>query len=86
VLDVRKADGKSAAIGARVAVQVGSLRQIADVAPVKGYLSQHDPRLHFGLGAAARADSIEVRWPNGKTTRLQNINANQYLKVVDDAR
>jgi hypothetical protein len=86
VLDVRKADGKSAAIGARVTIQGGAVRQIADVAPVKGYLSQHDPRLHFGLGTAARADAIEVRWPNGKTTRLQNINANQFLKVVDDAR
>ena len=31
-----------------------------------GYLSQHDPRLLFGLGQDDRAGSIEVTWPNGK--------------------
>ena len=31
-----------------------------------GYLSQSDLPLYIGLGTAARADTVEVRWPSGK--------------------
>ena len=34
------------------------------------FLSVHDPRLHFGLGEAKRVDTVEIRWPNGKTEKL----------------
>jgi hypothetical protein len=85
VVEVKKANGKSDAIGARVTVQTGALRQIADVAPVKGYLSQADPRLHFGLGKQARADVVEIRWPGGKVTTLRDVKANQFLRVVGNA-
>ena len=85
-VEVKKANGKTDAIGARVTVQAGALRQIEDVVAVKGYLSQSDPRVHFGLGAAARADSVEIRWPGGKVTRLKDVQANQFLRVVQDAR
>jgi thiol-disulfide isomerase/thioredoxin len=30
-----------------------------------GYLSQHDPRLHFGLGDLETVPAIEVTWPGG---------------------
>ena len=35
-----------------------------------GYISQHDPRLLFGLGRDERAESIEVTWPDGSVERL----------------
>ncbi len=76
------AGGKSEAIGARVTVATGELRQIQDLVPVRGYLSQVDSRLHFGLGSATRLDSIEIRWPDGQTQRIENVPANQFLKVV----
>ena len=55
---------------------------IDDVNPVRGYLSQGDPRLHFGLGKADRADYVEIRWPGGETQRIENVKANQFLEVV----
>jgi hypothetical protein len=45
------------------------------------YLSQSDKRLHFGLGTARLADHIEVRWPDGQTTNLENVAADQILQV-----
>ena len=30
-----------------------------------GYLSQNDPRLHFGLGDQTSYDRVEVQWPGG---------------------
>ncbi len=48
----------------RVKTSAGTLTKIK--AGGSGFLSQHDPRLLFGLGQDAAAKSIEVTWPNGK--------------------
>ncbi len=53
------------AIGARVRVTAGGFTQTAEVRSGGSYISQSDLRLHFGLGAAARADKIEIFWPGG---------------------
>ena len=58
-------NGKSDAIGARVTVTTGSLVQIQEVGTPQGYMSQSDPRPHFGLGKAKKADRVEIRWRNG---------------------
>ena len=52
-------------IGAKVYVQAGGRSQMAEVRSGGSYLSHNDIRAHFGLGAASRADRIEIRWPSG---------------------
>ena len=74
--------GTRDAIGARVTLTTGSLRQIEDLIPARGYMSQGDPRLHFGLGQAAYADLVEIRWPDGSLQKLEKVKANQFLRVV----
>ena len=49
------------------------------------YLSQEDKRLHFGLGQAAQVDSLEVLWPDGTTTKVPNVKANQVLNIQQPA-
>jgi len=78
-------NGKSDAVGARVSVTANGMTQIQHVALAQGYLSQSDPRPHFGLGKASRAERVEIRWMNGKTTGLENVPANQFLKVIQPA-
>jgi len=78
--------GMRDAIGARITVTTGSLRQIDDVVPVRGYLSQGDSRIHFGLGKAAKADLVEIRWPDGKTELMKDVKANRILRVVHNPR
>jgi thiol-disulfide isomerase/thioredoxin len=36
-----------------------------------GFISQHDPRLLFGLGADPQADAIDVTWPDGAVERFE---------------
>lgn len=84
-LVLKNSGGKSDAIGARVKVTARELVQVDDLIPVRGYLSQSDPRPHFGLGDATRADQIEIRWPSGKTTRLEDVAADQIVTVVEPA-
>jgi hypothetical protein len=45
------------------------------------YISQDDMRRHFGLGAETRAESVEVLWPDGTTTRLDNVKADQFIEI-----
>ncbi len=57
-----------------------------DLVPVRGCLSQGDPRLHFGLGKATKAEKVQIRWPDGSTTLLANVPANQFQSVVKPVR
>jgi hypothetical protein len=56
---------KRDAYGAEVTVHAGGQRWLRIVNPGDSYLCSSDPRVHVGLGAAARYDSIIVRWPDG---------------------
>lgn len=71
------------ALGARVTVVAGSLRQTAEVQSGGSYLSQSDLRLHFGLGTAKAAESIEVRWPSGAKQMLRSVEANRVVKITE---
>jgi hypothetical protein len=73
-----------AAIGARVTVQAGGMTQFDEVHGGSSYLSQNDLRLHFGLGPATKIDSIEVRWPTGKTDRFKNMAADKIYTIVEE--
>ena len=48
-----------------------------------GFLSQHDPRLAFGLGSDVAAEWVEVTWPGGTTERFENITAGSSLKITE---
>ncbi len=69
------------AIGARVTVRVGDHQQMQEVRSGGGYISQSDFRLHFGLGKATKADAVEIRWPSGLVQHLENVAANQIVKI-----
>jgi len=77
--------GKSnrAAIGARITVKSGKLTQIHEVRAGGSYLSQNDPRVHFGLGAESRISQAEIRWPEGKTEVLHDLAADFIYTVVE---
>ena len=53
------------AIGAKVFLTAGGVRQRADVYSGASYASSSDPRLHFGLGSASKVDKLEILWPSG---------------------
>jgi hypothetical protein len=55
------------AIGATLQITAGAVTHWRRVAPHEGYCSSNDPRVHCGLGDAARVDRVLVRWASGKT-------------------
>jgi len=47
------------------------------------YLSSNDPRLHFGLGGAMRAEVIEIRWPSGTFQRIEGVEGNRLHRLKE---
>ena len=72
-----------AAIGARVTVTAGGLKQIDEIRSGGSYLSQNDLRLHFGLGKETSMSSVEILWPSGKKESLQNLPADYIYIIVE---
>ncbi len=70
-------------IGARVTVMTATSTQFNEVRGGGSYLSQNDPRLHFGLGADSKISQIEIRWPNGKIETLRELPADFIYTIVE---
>jgi hypothetical protein len=72
-----------AAIGALITWQAAGMKRSRLKISGGSYLASHDPREVLGIGAAAKIDSVEIRWPSGKVDRLTNLPLNAYVKVVE---
>jgi hypothetical protein len=70
------------AIGAKAVVQTGLLFQAKTVTSGSSQNQESLP-LEFGLGPATFADTIQISWPSGTVQTLQNVQANQILRVTE---
>ncbi len=71
--------GQPSPVGAKILVVTSDGEKRVEVV-VNGdsFQAQHSTTKHFGLGDAEAVDFVEVSWPNGKKTRLENPELNQY--------
>src|SRR5262249_3953857 len=69
--------GNRHAFGATVLVTANGRTQARAVLSQSSYYSHDDRRLLFGLGQAARADRVEVRWPDGRVEAWTNVPAGE---------
>jgi len=74
------------AIGAKVFLTAGGVRQRADVFSGGSYGSSSDPRVHFGLGAASKIDKLEIRWPSGAVEEISAPGIDRMLTIVEGKR
>jgi hypothetical protein len=73
----------TSAVGARVRLTTAAATQLREVRAGSSYLSQNDPRMHFGLGTATQADAIEVTWPSGRSETLRAVPAGQIVTIAE---
>jgi hypothetical protein len=71
------------ALNARVIVTAADLVQTREVLSGGSYLSQNDLRIHFGLGSYARADKVEILWPDGAKQAFTNVTADHFYQVTE---
>jgi hypothetical protein len=69
------------ALNASLRVTAGNLVQEGEVLSGGSYLSQHDLRLHFGLGKLDRVDKVDISWPSGTTEVLSQLPAGHFYCV-----
>ena len=69
------------ALNARVRVTTGKLVQLQEIRSGGSYLSQSELPLHFGLGSAKQADTVEVIWANGGTQVFNNVAADHFYHL-----
>lgn len=83
LLDLEGTTSNRDGIGCRIKIKSGPLQQTAQKKSTTGYLSQNDPRVHFGLGNESSIDEIEIKWPSGKIQVLTDLEVNQILKIKE---
>jgi hypothetical protein len=69
------------AIGARIELTAGGVKQVWLANPHRGYLSQSESAVTFGLGTAKRVDRLVVYWTNGEVWDQTNLPVNQILTL-----
>jgi len=72
-------------IGARLTLKVGKRTLVDEVRSGGSYISNSDMRVHFGLAAATRIDSLQIRWPNGVTEQFEHIDIDKVNTLTEGA-
>ena len=83
---VGTASNKSA-IGTKVRIKATiygkTFWQYRDISAQNTFQGQSDLRAHFGLGDAAKIDSVMVDWSLGRHEVFTNLNANQLYRIIE---
>ncbi len=76
-----------APIGSEVEVtlEIGGAQRVLrrEVRPTRSYLSQCEPVARFGLGAAASAQLVRVKSPDGRVREWKNAPSNTVISALD---
>ncbi len=80
---LRQPGPNSQAVGAELRLSLGGSVRLQVMLAGRGYLASSPTEAHFGLGSATHADALDIRWPDGRTTRVAYPQA-QPLLVIDD--
>lgn len=75
------------AIGARVVVTTGETTQVRWTRAGGTGMYGSDPvdEVRFGLAGAEQVDRVEITWPDGGVSVLEDVEARQHLRVVRSA-
>ena len=84
-IQLEGAGDNTQALGAKLRVLANDQVYYAEHYPIRGFQSSMDPKLHLGLGQAQTA-TVEVIWPTGGMSRVENVSLNTPLVVKEEAK
>jgi enediyne biosynthesis protein E4 len=70
------------AFGTTVTAFFDGQQQAAVIESARGYASTSEHIVHFGLGAATKVDSVVVRWNDGKSLTVNNLEINKTTTIA----
>ena len=71
------------ALGSRIVAVAGGQRMERRVRTGSSYLSQSEKAATFGLGTAARIDTLLIYWPGGRVDQFTDLEANQEMRIIE---
>jgi ASPIC/UnbV protein/VCBS repeat protein len=80
-IDLQAVADNRDAIGTRVIVQAGGIRQVREQNGGLHRCTQNHSRMHFGLAGFDRVERLEVQWPNGESLLLLDLPVDQLLHI-----
>lgn len=72
-VDLKGEGPNSQGIGAQLQVWSDGVLRFREHFLQRGFQSSVEPGLHVGLGEATRVDSLVLRWPDGRTSRVRDL-------------
>ena len=69
------------ALGTKVHIYHGGKYQYQQHYTSRGYRSSMEPVMHFGLGRDTLIQKVEIIWPDGRMSMLNNVKSNQTLDL-----
>jgi enediyne biosynthesis protein E4 len=82
-LDLTGTKSNRLATGAQVRLTAGGHTYLRFVDGGNGFAGQSMHRLHFGLGATAKIDRAEVRWPSGLTEVFTDLPVDRLTHITE---
>jgi hypothetical protein len=73
-------------IGARIKVVTKSGAQYNQMTTSCGYASSSAGPVHFGLGADASAETVEIRWPSGIVQTMKDVAGDRVVGVKEPGK
>ncbi len=73
--------GKASAIGTTLTLEAAGNRFVRVNQWSTSYLSNNDPRIHFGLGEHKKIDALKIVWPDGQVEHLTDLEVNRYITI-----
>ncbi len=73
-------------IGARIKVVTKSGAQYNHMSTSSGYASSSAGPVHFGPGANAAADTVEIHWPSGIVQQMHDVAGDRVVVVKEAAK
>ncbi|MGH7130300.1 MAG: ASPIC/UnbV domain-containing protein, partial [Planctomycetaceae bacterium] len=81
---LRGSGANRSGVGAKVVIEHDGTKQLLEQMPTRGFQSSVDPRLHFGLGASDRIDSLTVIWPDHRYQTLTDLTVDRVLTLSQE--
>jgi hypothetical protein len=82
-LSLRGTRSNPAGWGALIELKAGGRTYFQECRCPSDFLSQGDPRVHFGLGTAPVVERVQIKWPSGTVQTLTGVPVDQILKVTE---
>ena len=83
VIKLKGRDSNKFGVGSTVELKTPDSTQVKMLQPVRGYASQDEPVLHFGLGDDAKINTLTIKWPSGAQQQFKDLDVNNKYTITE---